>query len=181
MAHLTDKLARNFLAAPAAGILWDTGEGATIGFGLRKTKALIYRYRNDDGVQRQIRIGRFGKITVEQARRRAEGYAAEVAAGRDPQAKRALKKKAARMEDLLARFDAEHIPECRPSTQLNYRMLVKLYVAPALTRLRVDDVDFDDIDAIRRHIAAAGHFHHRSDVQELVESLLLRAKSNRRR
>ena len=167
MAHLTDKLARNFLAAPAAGILWDTGDGATIGFGLRKTKALIYRYRNDDGIQRQIRIGRFGKITVEQARRRAEGYAAEVAAGRDPQAKRALKKKAARMEDLLARFDAEHIPECRPSTQLNYRMLVKLYVAPALTRLRVDDVDFDDIDAIRRHIAAAGHFHQANRVMSV--------------
>ncbi|WP_342640472.1 tyrosine-type recombinase/integrase [Rhodoligotrophos ferricapiens] len=86
MAKLTKK-AVEALEAPATGqaFLWD---GELKGFGVRVTKAgvktFIIQYRNAEGKSRRINIGRFGIMTVENARDEAKIKLGAVAAGEDP-------------------------------------------------------------------------------------------------
>lgn len=86
MAKLTKK-AVEALEAPATGqaFLWD---GELRGFGVRVTKAgvktFIIQYRNAEGKSRRINIGRFGVMTVENARDEAKIKLGAVAAGEDP-------------------------------------------------------------------------------------------------
>ncbi|WP_266064179.1 integrase family protein [Brucella intermedia] len=86
MAKLTKK-AVEALEAPATGqaFLWD---GELKGFGIRVTKAgvktFIIQYRNAEGKSRRINIGRFGIMTVENARDEAKIKLGAVAAGEDP-------------------------------------------------------------------------------------------------
>ncbi|WP_422059711.1 tyrosine-type recombinase/integrase [Sphingopyxis sp.] len=66
-------------------ILWDS---ETRGFGVRVMpsglKTFVVQYRNKDGIKRRINLGRFGVITVDQARDLAKVRLGEVAAGEDP-------------------------------------------------------------------------------------------------
>jgi len=86
VAKLTKK-AVEALEAPATGqaFLWD---GELKGFGVRVTKAgvktFIIQYRNAEGKSRRINIGRFGIMTVENARDEAKIKLGAVAAGEDP-------------------------------------------------------------------------------------------------
>ena len=86
MAKLTKK-AVEALEPPATGqaFLWD---GELKGFGVRVTKSgvktFILQYRNAEGKSRRINIGRFGVITVENARDEAKIKLGAVAAGEDP-------------------------------------------------------------------------------------------------
>ncbi|SMH28015.1 tyrosine-type recombinase/integrase [Mesorhizobium australicum] len=86
MAKLTKK-AVDALEAPAEGqaFLWD---GELKGFGVRVTKAgvktFIIQYRNAEGKSRRINIGRYGVMTVENARDEAKIKLGAVAAGEDP-------------------------------------------------------------------------------------------------
>nr|WP_210289721.1 integrase family protein [Chelatococcus caeni] len=81
------KKAVEALEAPATGqaFLWD---GELKGFGVRVTKAgvktFIIQYRNAEGKSRRINIGRFGIMTVENARDEAKIKLGAVAAGEDP-------------------------------------------------------------------------------------------------
>lgn len=86
VARLTKK-AVEALEAPATGqaFWWD---GELKGFGVRVTKAgvktFIIQYRNAEGKSRRINIGRFGVMTVENARDEAKIKLGAVAAGEDP-------------------------------------------------------------------------------------------------
>lgn len=66
-------------------ILWDS---EIRGFGVRVMpsglKTFVVQYRNKDGIKRRINLGRFGVITVDQARDLARVRLGEVAAGDDP-------------------------------------------------------------------------------------------------
>ena len=75
-------------AAPVSGgpiHIWD---GELRGFGLKVnpsgSKAFILQYRNGDGRSRRLELGRFGAITVEQAREAAKIKLGMVAQGLDP-------------------------------------------------------------------------------------------------
>jgi site-specific recombinase XerD len=86
MAKLTKK-AVDTLKAPASGqaFLWD---GELKGFGVRVTKAgaksFILQYRNAAGKSRRINLGRYGVMTLEQARGAARINLGAIAAGEDP-------------------------------------------------------------------------------------------------
>lgn len=86
MAKLTKK-AVEALEPPATGqaFLWD---GELKGFGVRVTKAgvktFIIQYRNAEGKSRRINLGRFGIMTVENARDEAKIKFGALAAGHDP-------------------------------------------------------------------------------------------------
>lgn len=86
MAKLT-KRAIDALPIPAKGqtFHWDT---ETRGFGVRVgasgAKTFIIQYRNVEGRTRRVKIGRYGILTVEEARDQAKIKLGEVAAGGDP-------------------------------------------------------------------------------------------------
>lgn len=76
MGKLT-KAAIEALSPPIQGrtYLWDS---ELRGFGVRVLpsglKAFMLQYRNDEGRSRRVVIGRFGPLTVEMARRAAQGH-----------------------------------------------------------------------------------------------------------
>lgn len=75
------------LLAPATGqmVLWDT---EVKGFGVRALpsglKTFVLQYRNTEGVKRRINLGRYGVLTVEQARDLARVKLAAIIGGEDP-------------------------------------------------------------------------------------------------
>lgn len=75
------------LKPPAEGqeVYWDT---EVRGFGLRLLpsglKTFILQYRNAEGIKRRINLGRFGVLTVDQARDLAKIKLAAVIGGEDP-------------------------------------------------------------------------------------------------
>ena len=97
------------LPKPSGGhvIAWDS---ELSGFGLRTTangvKSFILNYRNEDGVQRRLTIGRFPTLSPTAARLRARELKAKVELGSDPlEAKRSRRGEIsfAELVDLFAR------------------------------------------------------------------------------
>jgi integrase len=58
--------------------------------------------------------------------------------------------------DLCDRFEKEHLPRKRPTTQSTYRYTIERHIRPALGRLKVAEVTWADVDALHRKITAGG-------------------------
>ena len=67
-------------------------------------KVFMIQYRTNAGERRKPAIGRFGEITVEQARSIAQDWLAEVRRGKDPSAEKSAARQAATRRDLCDRF-----------------------------------------------------------------------------
>jgi integrase len=95
---------------------------------------------------RQPAIGRFGEITVEQARTIAQDWLADVRKGKDPSAEKSAARRAPTVEELFERFIADYSePRNRPSTVEANRSNGKLYIIPHLGQLKASDVSRADI------------------------------------
>ena len=100
MSKLT-KRSVDALAAPGKGqaFKWD---GELRGFGVRVTasglKSFILQYRNSEGRSRRIVIGRYGILTVEQAREKAKIQLGSIADGKDPASEKNGRKQAMKVE-----------------------------------------------------------------------------------
>ena len=80
------------LSAPKSGqeFIWDTEiKGFGVRVGASGAKTFVIQYANDEGRLRRMKIGRFGAMTVEQARDQAKIKLGMVAAGADPAQERA--------------------------------------------------------------------------------------------
>src|SRR5262245_4378674 len=162
------------VAAPAAGktIVWDTD---VVGLGLRVTangaRSFLLDYRTRSGRQRQFTIGSFPDWSVRGAREEARRLKRLVDVGGDPLGEVQAARDAPEVKDLIARFLEEHASRQRPRTARNYANIVKLYVTPALGRMKVAEVMFDDIDALHRKVTRAGHPSQANRVVALVSKM----------
>jgi integrase len=158
---LSDKLVRTLEPPPSTGgrgnnrITYDI---ALPGFGARITSAgavsfvLNYR-RKADGLERRFTIGTFPAWSVTAAREEAKRLKREVDGGGDPVGKFKAERGAPTVASLCARFEAEHLPRLRPSTAQMYRGLINNEVVPALGRMKVAAVGFEDIDRLHRNVS----------------------------
>ena len=99
------------------------------GFALRVTaggtKAFVLDYRvKGTGRQRRVTIGRFPSWSVSAARERAKALRREIDEGGDPRGAFEEERAAPTVDDLIARFCAEHLPKKRPVTHRNYSHLI---------------------------------------------------------
>jgi integrase len=159
--RLTDKLVRALEPPPATsgrGNNRITYDDSVPGFGARITSAgavsfvLNYR-RKADGLERRFTIGTFPAWSVTAAREEAKRLKREVDGGGDPIGKFKAEREAPTVAGLCARFEAEHLPRLRPSTAQMYRGLIKNEVVPALGRMKVAAVGFEDIDRLHRNVS----------------------------
>jgi Arm DNA-binding domain len=122
----------------------------TPGFLLKVTptgrKVFMIQYRTNVGQRRKPAIGRFGEITVEQARSIAQDWLAEVRKGKDPSAERAAARLAPTMRELCDRFivDYSEPKNCR-STVVSNRGYINRYILPALGPKKARDVGRADV------------------------------------
>jgi integrase len=153
--RLTDKIIRK-LERPTAGnrITYDS---AVTGFGVRITaggaKAFVLNYRvKASGRERRHTIGSCSDWSLVAARERAKELKREVDNGGDPVGKDKANREAPTVADLCARFEAEHVDKLRAHTQADYRAAIRNDIKPALGKLKVAAVDFEDVDRLHRNI-----------------------------
>jgi integrase len=158
MHQFTDQLIRK-LAAPKAGnkVHYDP---STPGFGCRVTasgaRSFILNYVTRAGRERRITIGSTTNWRAADARAEARRLKQLVDQGGDPLADVAAERGAPIVNDLIERFEQEHLSRKRPGTARDYRLLLTNHVRPHLGRTKVADVTFSDIDALHRKITKTG-------------------------
>jgi Arm DNA-binding domain len=109
---LTKKIVEGAQARVKRYQLWDS---EVTGFALRVepsgARTFVARYRADGGgrsaIQRLVTIGRFGVLTVEQARKQAKAILGGVALGNDPAEEVREKRRRMKMAALIDLYEAE--------------------------------------------------------------------------
>ncbi len=151
---LTDAEVRR-LAPPAKGnkITYDKD---VAGFGARVTagggRSFVLNYRAA-GRERRITIGSFPDWSVSGARERARELKREVDVGHDPMAERDRARTAQTMGELCDAFESDYLPRRRPSTAADYRSLMKLYIRPRWSSIKVEAIRHADVAALHRELA----------------------------
>lgn len=166
--RLTNVVVEATQPRPVRYVLWDS---VLSGFGVRieisGTKTFIARYRAEGGgrsaPQRFISIGRFGTLTVEQARKQAKIVLGGAAIGDDPAARRRAKRREMRMSDLIDLYEEEGCfiqrgkrqgEPMKPQTKSYTIARLRHHVVPLLGHKRVTDILPGDIENFVRDVAA---------------------------
>lgn len=129
---------------------YELRDTAIPGFLLKVTptgrKVFMIQYRTNAGERRKPAIGRFGEITVEQARSIAQDWLAEVRRGNDPSAEKSAARQAATMRDLCDRFlDDYSEPKNSKSTVKSNRGYINRYILPAFGSKKARDITRVDV------------------------------------
>ncbi len=174
---LSDKVVKTLESPPTGNrILYDE---ELKGFGIRVTsagaKAFVLNYRAA-GRERRLTIGSFPDWKVSAARTEAERLKRLVDQGQDPMGERHADRAAATIDTLADRFDAEHLVKRRPATQTDYRSILRLYIRPALGKIRVADVRHSDIERLHHRVAATAPYRANRTVSVLSKMLSLAIK-----
>jgi integrase len=150
------------------------------GFGCRVTAAgslsFVLNYTTKGGRERRITIGNAGggkgSWTVGAARIRAREFKRLVDDDGDPLADIEDERAAPTVADLIARFEAEHLPRLRSSSQADYERMIRNHIRPHFgTHVKVADVRFEDIDRLHRKITTAGHLHRANRVIAVLSKM----------
>jgi integrase len=156
------------LPVPERGSKRTYDAGYPKGFGVCVTaggaRSFILRYRvRATGRERCITIGAFPNWQVAAARARAKELKQLIDLGGDPLADIEAQREAPSVADLIKRFEEEHLPRLRKSSQEDYRRMLRVHVRPHFgTHMKVAAVSFEDVDRLHRKITKAGH-HHRAN------------------
>jgi integrase len=149
-------------------IVWDSELN---GFGLRVetsgAKTFVIRYRADGGgrnaPQRFVTVGRFGNLTVEEARKQAKVVLGGVAVGEDPADERRAKRMEMKMAGLIDLYEEEGCfiqrgkrqgAPMKPLTKKYTVGRLRHHVVPLLGHKRVNDVGIGDIERFFRDVSA---------------------------
>jgi len=151
---------RTIKAAVAQGErveIWDTtAEGLHVVVTAAGAATFAVRYRCE-GRQRRLRVGRFGPLTVEEARKRARAVLADAARGADPQGDKQRARSGLSLADAFERFLDE--PGKRGARKARtaelYQQIFRDHIAPSLGRTRLDAVERRDVERIKVAVSKA--------------------------
>ncbi len=155
------KLTKTVVAgAEARAKDYELRDTAIPGFLLKVTptgrKVFMLQYRTNDRQRRKPSIGLFGELTVEQARRIAQDWLADVRGGSDPSAERAAAREAPTVKELCERFIEDYSkPKNRPSTVLGNQGYMRRYILPAFGSMKVHDVTRSDVSDLMKRVKHA--------------------------
>ncbi len=125
-AKLTKSEINQITASNRDQIFWDTeltGLGLKVTPKGRKSFLVQYRLGGRGTPTKKVKIGDYGRITLQQARKEARRILGEVASGNDPASKRQLERKklgSDRVSDLLDGFLEQHASQNRSYKHIKY-------------------------------------------------------------
>ena len=126
--------------------LWDDD---LAGFGVRVMRSGLKTYVLQYRVGRRTRrnaFSRVGTMTPDQARTYARELLVEVDKGQDPVAELVAHRRSPTLAHLCQQFLDEYVEQrCKPTTQREYKRLVKLIIVPQLGTFKIGDVKRSDI------------------------------------
>lgn len=160
---LADRMLQN-LPAPTAGSKKTnatiTYDSEVSGLGVRTTiagaQSFILEYRTRTGRKRRYTIGRATEWSVGAARAEAKELKKLIAVGKDPMGEVRADREAPTVGAMCVRFEEEHLPKRRASTQRNYKALIANYILPKMKHLKVAEVTFSDVDGLHRKVTRDG-------------------------
>ncbi len=115
------------------------------------------RYTDPRGRTREVKLGRPGEVTAEQARVRARVLRAQIVLGGDPAGERDKMRAALTFADFVTERYLPYILDRRAiGTYADYEAMCRLRLTPALGRKGLDEISSDDVAILRRGLAADG-------------------------
>ncbi len=146
--------------------IWDRGKGSVSGFGARRQNSeavsFVLLYRNTDGRSRRFTIGRYGKMTPDEARTAAKKLQGTIASGEDPAEGKQERRKAATVTELCDAYFADieagrvltkaRRPK-KASTIAIDRTRIERHVKPLLGSMKVKAVTREDVDRFMHRVA----------------------------
>lgn len=138
--------------------LWDAGDGALKGFGVRMKPSgiasYIVQYRNKEGRTRRLVLGRVGVLTPEEARKEANGKLKAATTGADPSAERHAMRTAMTVADLCDWYLKDAAGRVKPSTLAMDRSRIECHVKPLLGMRKAGGLTLTDIERFQAEVAA---------------------------
>ena len=114
-------------------------------------KIFMVQYTNSRGQRRKPAIGRYGEVTVEQARSIAQDWLADVRRGADPSAERSAARQAPTMKELCKQFMEDYSePRNKPETVRTNKAYIKTHIVPKLGHLKVPEVTRADLTTLMK-------------------------------
>lgn len=159
-------------------------DSALVGFGVRVmpsgVKQFFIQYKppaGRAGERRRLTIGRYGTMTVDQARIEARRLLALVTQGRDPAAERAARRGAPTVGEVAPKFLELVHAKRKPTTASEYARQLNKHILPALSSKRIAEVTRPDVAALHlalrdrpylanRVLALCGAFFHWAEEQD---------------
>jgi integrase len=138
--------------------VWDAGDGALKGFGIRMkpsgVASYLVQYRNKEGRTRRLVIGKVGTLAPDEARKLAGDALRTAARGGDPSAERHAVRGAITVADLCDLYLADAKSRIKASTLAMDRSRIETHVKPLIGRLTVRSLTAADIERMRADITA---------------------------
>ena len=156
------KLTKRVVDATAATdrdvFVWDSD---LTGFGLRVrkggSKTFIAQYRaggGRTGTTRRFTVGRYGTLTVNEARAEARNILLAAAKGSDPASDRKAKRRAMTVADLIDLYAREGVDHLKDTSRRNTLARLRHHAMPLLGRRKISEVRVADIEAFMRDVKA---------------------------
>jgi integrase len=126
-------------------------------------KSFVVQYRNGDGRSRRLVFGRYGVMTVEQARREAKTLLGRIADGHDPATEQQTPQDTITVADICdwylseaetGRLLGRRRRPIKASTLKNDRSRIEAHIKPLLGRRRISTLKLVDIEGAQADIAA---------------------------
>lgn len=167
--NLTKRAIESFTYDGGWDVRWDD---ALTGLGVRVypsgKKAFVLSYRAA-GRKRLMALGKFGVLTVEQARDLARRRLADVIEGKDPAAERRKAAQGSTVRDLCAAYLERHAKVHKKSWRADERR-IRQYLQPRWGALRVESVSRSDAAALHARIGERAPYE-ANRVLELVRKM----------
>jgi hypothetical protein len=157
-AAITRALMRDFPAPPENVTkirIFDTHVAGFIAERRRTGTTYYLRYKDQRGRSREVKLGRLGDVTVDQARQQAEQLRASVSLGVDPVAERAKRRAVPLFADFARDRYLPHVKEHLRSAG-NIDAYLRLRIVPFLGRKALNEITQDDVAALRRKLIDTG-------------------------
>ncbi|WP_425338906.1 tyrosine-type recombinase/integrase [Methylocapsa acidiphila] len=114
-------------------------------------KVFMVQYRTNAGERHKPAIGRFGELTVEQARSIARDWLADVRKGKDPSAEKSAARTAPTMRELCNKFLEDYSrPKNSVSTAKSNLGYINRYILPSIGSKKVREVTRDVSELVTR-------------------------------
>ena len=144
---LTKRMADAATANGKSSYIWDQ---EVKGFGLLITpagsKSFILNYRNQDNRSRRKTIGKYGHLTVDQAREIAKELCYRISKGEDPVMEEDKQRSQPTFEEVAKKFMEEHSAiRNRPATHQSNRQVLDSILLPYFGRMKIRSIERQDV------------------------------------
>ncbi|MAO55204.1 MAG: integrase [Rhodospirillaceae bacterium] len=154
MTRLTKRDIDQTSAGDKEVVLWDS---SLPGFGVRikpsGVKSFVIQYRNRHGRSRRVTLGRYGVMTLEEARTEARQQLSAVSRGSDPRQDRDEGRSAMTVADLADRYMSDHCEgRCKESTIKAHQWLLDKFILPDVGRRSIHELRHSDVDRLHQSL-----------------------------